>query len=77
MPKTVSKGNAILKLKNILGCDKIIAFGDAENDIAMFEIADECYVVKNGSENLKKIADGIIESNEEDGVAKWLIENLQ
>ena len=38
----------------------------------MFQIADECYAVENAVEEVKEIADGIIGSNEEDGVAKWL-----
>ena len=43
----------------------------------MFEISDECYAVENAVEELKKISTGIIGSNEDDGVAKWLKENWQ
>lgn len=50
----------------------MVSFGDAINDIPMFRISDECYAVKNAVEELKKIATGIIDSNDEDGVAKWL-----
>ena len=32
---------------------------------------------ENAVEELKKIATGIIGSNEEDGVAKWLMENWE
>lgn len=46
-----------------------------ENDIDMFEIADECYAVENAVDELKSIATGIIESNNDDGVAKWLNEH--
>lgn len=38
----------------------------------MFELADESYAVSNAHEDLKKCATGIILSNDEDGVAKWL-----
>ena len=38
----------------------------------MFEISDDCYAVPNAMEELKAVATGIIESNEEDGVARWL-----
>ncbi len=41
----------------------------------MFEISDECYAVKNAMPELQGIATGIIESNDNDGVAKWLLEN--
>ena len=59
------------------GCDKVISFGDAVNDIPMFEISDEAYAVENAVEELKAVADGIIESNENDGVAKWLKEHIK
>jgi len=77
LPKNVTKGKAILELKRILGCERVVAFGDGENDIEMFEVADECYAVDNASDVLKKVADGIIDSNERDGVAKWLIKNYR
>lgn len=72
VPKSVSKANAILQLKEYLGIDYVVAFGDGKNDIEMFEIADEAYAVENAAEELKAIATGIIESNDADGVAKWL-----
>jgi hydroxymethylpyrimidine pyrophosphatase-like HAD family hydrolase len=62
-------------LKEILKCDKLITFGDAINDIPMFKISDESYAVENAVDELKKYANGIIESNEKDGVVKWLEEN--
>lgn len=77
LPKKATKANAIAELKKLWGCDRVVSFGDAVNDIPMFEISDECYAVENAVEELKKIATGIIESNEEDGVAKWLKENWE
>lgn len=56
-------------------CGRVVAFGDAINDIPMFQIADECYAVENAVEELKALATGIITSNEQDGVAKWLLEH--
>ena len=72
IPQNVSKANAILQLKERLGIEYIVAFGDGKNDIEMFEIADESYAVENAVDELKAIATGIIESNDSDGVAKWL-----
>ena len=72
VPKTVSKANAVLQLKEYLGAEYIVAFGDGKNDIDMFEIADESYAVENAVDELKAIATGIIENNDSDGVAKWL-----
>ena len=47
------------------------------NDIPMFEASYECYAVSNAMDELKRIATGIIESNNDDGVAKWLNENCK
>lgn len=71
MPAMASKANAIQKLKKMWKCSRVISFGDAVNDIPMFEISDECYAVENAVDELKAVATGIIGSNEEDGVAKW------
>lgn len=75
MPKSTSKSNAVRQLKEILRCDRIVVFGDGKNDIDMFQIADECYAMENAVDELKEIATGTIESNNDDGVAKWLLEN--
>lgn len=75
IPKEATKANAILKLKEIVGCDKIISFGDAINDIPMFQISDECYAVENAVPELKALATSVIESNDADGVVKWLQKN--
>ena len=75
MPAKASKKNAIQKLKELWNCDKVVSFGDAINDIPMFEISDECYAVENAVDKLKAHATGIIESNDNDGVAKWLLEH--
>ena len=72
MPQKATKANAILKLKELLDCDKVVAFGDAMNDIPMFQIADEAYAMDNAVDALKEIATAVIESNDADGVAKWL-----
>ena len=73
MPALASKANAVRKLKEMWGCTRVISFGDAVNDLPMFEVSDECYAVSNAAGELKAAATGIIESNEEDGVARWLL----
>lgn len=72
MPVKATKAQAIKKLKKTRNCHKVVSFGDAVNDIPMFEISDECYAVENAVDELKAIVTGIIDSNEMDGVAKWL-----
>lgn len=75
IPQEASKSNAIKQLQTILDTEKLIVFGDGKNDIDMFQMADESYAVANAHEELKKYATGVIASNDEDGVAKWLTAN--
>lgn len=72
LPPAASKSNAVRQLRALLGCGRVVAFGDGRNDIDLFELADESYAVENAHEDLKKCATGIIPSNDDDGVAKWL-----
>lgn len=74
MPKAASKAHAIEQLKEHLGCQKVVVFGDGKNDIDMFEMADEAYAVSNAVDELKQIATKVIGCNNEDAVAKWLQE---
>ena len=75
MPKDASKAHAALKLKTLLGADRLVCFGDAKNDIPLFRAADECYATTNAADELKELATEIIGSNTEDGVAVWLSRN--
>jgi len=77
MPKEASKSNAIRQLKALLGCEKLVVFGDGKNDIDMFELADEGYAVANAVEELKRAATAVIGGNDEDGVARWLEEHAE
>lgn len=77
LPKGTSKANAIKQVAEYYKCDKVVAFGDGMNDIEMFELADEAYAVANAVPELKAIATGVIGSNDEDSVAKWLKENYK
>jgi Cof subfamily protein (haloacid dehalogenase superfamily) len=76
MPKSTSKANAVMSLKKHLNAQKVVVFGDGRNDIDMFKIADESYAVKNAVDDLKNIATGVIDMNDNDAVAKWLKENI-
>ena len=66
------KSNAIKQLQNYLKCDELVVFGNGKNDIDMFQVADESYAVENACDELKKYATGMIDSNDNDGVAKWI-----
>ena len=75
MPKEASKANAIQQLKAYLGCERLVVFGDGKNDADMFEIADVSCAMENAVDELKAIATHVIGTNNEDSVAKWLVEH--
>lgn len=68
----VSKANAVLKLKEMLGADEVITFGDNINDISMLKAADRGYAVANAGEEVKKSANGVIRSNFQSGVPLFI-----
>lgn len=74
MCDTVSKASGALELKAMLGADKIVAFGDNLNDIPLIEAADEGYAVGNAHPQLKEKATGVIGSNDEDAVVRFVLE---
>lgn len=77
MNKKVSKGVAASQLKALLNIDKIVAFGDNLNDLPLFYVADESYAVSNACEQLKEVATGVIDSNDNDGVVKFIIDRIK
>lgn len=69
-----NKGAAAEKIKEIIGCKKIISFGDNINDIPLFLSSDEGYAVSNGAKELIEKSNGVIDISDKNGVAKWLEE---
>ncbi len=76
MPAEASKAKAALRLKKMLGCERMVCFGDAINDLPLFKVCDEAYAVENAVEELKRAATGVIPSNERGGVARFLAERF-
>ena len=77
LPHGADKAVAVRRVAKMLGCTRTVAFGDNDNDLEMFEAADECYAVENATDRLKDAATGVIGSNVADGVARWLIEHVR
>ncbi len=75
--REATKARAALRLKELLGCDRLVAFGDAMNDLPLFSAADEGYAVENAMPEVKAAATGIIGTNEEGGVARFLLERFE
>lgn len=70
------KASGAKRIAEMIGAERIICFGDNENDRSMFEIADECYATANADENIRAIADGVIGNCNEDGVALFLLKRF-
>lgn len=74
MPSGVNKGQGLkyfLRYFNVKP-EELIAFGDGLNDQEMIELAGYSYAMKNGHEDLKKIAKYEAPSNNEMGVLQVL-----
>lgn len=67
-----NKGLALIELGRLLGIEReeIMACGDGLNDRAMIEEVGFGVAMENAMEEVKKVADYITVSNDEDGVAK-------
>ena len=69
-----NKGTAVRRTADLLKADikDTIAFGDSMNDYQMIEMAEVGVAMGNADEKVKKIADRVCESVEEDGVIREL-----
>lgn len=74
--KDASKGNALESLRESLKVSNMICFGDSDNDLSMFAVADESYAMENAKTDVKAHATDIIGHHNEDGVAHFLRERF-
>lgn len=76
--KDATKKHALEELLRIENVDKkdVMVVGDANNDLPLFEVAGYRVAMGNGSDRLKKAADYVAESVENDGLAKAIEEKL-
>ena len=76
--KAATKEKAIEELCRHLNINTsaIAAFGDDFNDIGMLKLCGKGIAMENAIEEVKKAADQVCASNENDGVAKWIENNL-
>lgn len=74
LPKGFNKGKTLLYLMNLNGWgkDEIIAFGDGENDVSMFETVTHSFAMGNAREFVQEKASQVTLSNKEDGIVRAL-----
>jgi Cof subfamily protein (haloacid dehalogenase superfamily) len=71
-----SKGGAIRIMKELLGVERVICFGDNDNDLSMFEEADESYAPENANDSIRSAATAVIGHHDEEGIARFLRERF-
>lgn len=69
-----SKPAGAAALRKLTGAQRTVAFGDNFNDLPLFAACDESFAVANAHERVRQAATGIISSNTEDAVARFLLE---
>ncbi|MBQ3549548.1 MAG: HAD family hydrolase [Clostridia bacterium] len=72
--ESAGKWNSIKRLKEMYGFDRVVAFGDNGNDVEMLKNADLAVVVGNALPPALEVADIVIDTNDNDGVAKYLLD---
>ena len=74
----VTKGHGVnhlkYKLQQTYGVDVdcVICFGDEFNDASMFKVVDVACAMENASSEIRQLAHQILESNDDDAVAKFI-----
>lgn len=78
IPACINKGQGLRDTCCALGLTPgdTVAFGDAENDIPMLQAAGIGVAMGNAADIVKAAADAVTGSNNADGIAHWLENNL-
>lgn len=77
-PPLATKGNALRTCAEELGFSlaDTLAFGDSLNDVSMLRAAGHGVCMANGREDVKAMGFAICPSNQEDGVARYILQQF-
>ncbi len=77
-PLRATKGNALRWCGQHFGftMDELLTFGDSLNDVSMLEAAGTGVAMGNAREDVKALGFPVCLSNDEDGVARYIDENI-
>ena len=77
--KGVTKENAIMKICSAYDItpENIMAFGDDLADIGMLELCGTGIAMGNAIQEIKDIADAVIETNDNEGIADFLVKEFE
>ncbi len=78
MSKTANKRNGVEVMLNAFGIapEEAVYFGDDQDDAESMQLCGLGVAVDNAIPEVKAVADELAESNDADGVAKWIEANL-
>lgn len=78
LSKEATKGHSLGKLASKLNIstEEVVAVGDNYNDLTMIQYAGLGVAMENGEETIKKCANWITKSNEENGIAHLIYEKV-
>jgi len=78
MDKSSTKLNGIKYICDEMGIglEEVICFGNDYNDVEMLKFCGVGVAVENALDEAKQAADYVCKSNNEDGVAQWIEENI-
>lgn len=71
-----SKANSVRQVADMVGADRIVAFGDNVNDLSMLAVADVAVAVGNATPQIQRAADIIIGTNDADSVARFILSDF-
>ena len=76
--KDAIKSKGVAALMNYWGINKseVIAFGDDTNDIDLLQICGTGVAMGNALDEVKAVANQICDTNNNDGIAKWIEDNV-
>lgn len=72
-----NKASAVRRVAGLVNAERVVAFGDNDNDLAMLRAADHGVAVSNAVPALLAAADEVIGPNTDDSVALYLMHNKE
>lgn len=72
MAPGISKADAVIRLADRVGADRLTVFGDNLNDLPMMEVADVAVAVQNALPQVRERADIVIGPNTDDSVPLYI-----
>lgn len=75
----VNKGSGLVRLLDSLGLQEcpVMAFGDQENDVELLRVADIAVAMGNAVPAVKRVADHVVEDNNDSAVGMTMLDFLE